>query len=74
MEIDGNFKDFDFLELLGDELGDEEEHFTLSQIADRIELDYIALESMISDFVILTFELWYQTESEETGPSHSSMK
>lgn len=74
MEDDGNFNDLDFLELLGDELGDEEENFTLSQIADRIELDYITSECMISDFADMTFELGYQTESEETGLSHSRME
>lgn len=57
MEDDGNFNDLDFLELLGDELGDEEENFTLSQIADRIELEYITSECMISDFADMTFEL-----------------
>lgn len=74
MEDECSFNDLDFLELLGDELGDEEENFTLSQIADRIELDYITSECMISDFADMTFELGYQTESEETGLSHSSME
>jgi hypothetical protein len=62
--------DLDFMELLpvlGDELGDEDENFTLSQIADRREVVYII-------FADMTFDLGYQSESRETGPSHSSME
>ena len=73
MEVD----DLDFMELLpvlGDELGDEDKNFTLSQIADRIEVDYIKSECMISNFADMTFDLGYQSESGETGPSHSNME
>lgn len=42
------------------DLSNEEENIQLSQIADKIEQDYIKEETMVSDFSELNFSLDYE--------------